>query len=86
MGGLDARERAETDKASAFQITLGVLAEIKELGMHGAWIQPGAADDAVGVYIGENDALAGMVVYSGPCILVNGDALLAERKRVLSQL
>lgn len=55
-------------------ITLGLLKDIKSLGCYAAWIQPGAADDAVEKYIVEA-GLESKVVWGGPCILVNGEGL-----------
>lgn len=58
------------------KVTLGVVKQAVEAGIHGVWIQPGADDEAVAAYIKEND-LEGKVVYGGPCILASGDKVLA---------
>jgi len=57
------------------KVTLSVLKEAKELGIHTVWVQPGASDDACAEYIKE----AGLenVIYGGPCILRDGDSVLA---------
>ena len=56
------------------QITLGLLEEAKALSIPALWLQPGAEDEAVVKYIKEN--LADRVIYGGPCILVEGDAII----------
>jgi len=53
------------------------LEEFKNLEMRAAWIQPGAADEAVSKFIVEH-GLEQRVVWGGPCILVEGDGLLAQ--------
>ncbi len=45
--------------------------------MPALWLQPGADDEAVVRFINEN-GLADRVVYGGPCVLVEGDAILAH--------
>ena len=62
--------------SDAPQVTLGLLEEFKKLEMKAAWIQPGAADEAVSQFIVDN-GLEERVVWGGPCILVLGDRLLA---------
>jgi len=59
------------------KVTLGVLKEAQELGIHAVWIQPGASDDACAEYIKEA-GLEGKVIYGGPCILRDGGRVLAE--------
>jgi len=54
-----------------------LLEEFKKLDMKAAWIQPGAADEAVSKFIIDN-GLEERVVWGGPCILVLGDGLLKE--------
>jgi predicted CoA-binding protein len=57
------------------QITMSLLQQAKDLGIHAVWIQPGAADPAVIAYIKEN-GLTDKVVYGGPCVLVEGDDVI----------
>jgi len=64
------------------QVTLGLLEEFKSLDMKAAWIQPGAADEAVSKFIIDN-GLEERVVWGGPCILVLGAGLLKEGKSSL---
>lgn len=45
--------------------------------MKAAWIQPGAADEAVSKFITDN-GLEERVVWGGPCILVLGDGLVKQ--------
>lgn len=59
------------------QVTLGLLEEFKRLDMKAAWIQPGAADEAVSRFITDN-GLEERVVWGGPCILVLGDGLVKQ--------
>ncbi|KZT52182.1 NAD(P)-binding protein [Calocera cornea HHB12733] len=59
------------------KVTLGVLKEAKELGIHTVWIQPGASDEACAEYIKEA-GLEDKVIYGGPCILRDGAAVLAQ--------
>lgn len=61
------------------QITITLLAQAKELGIPAVWIQPGAADPTVIKYIQEN-GLGDKVVYGGPCVLVEGDEIIASLK------
>jgi len=58
------------------KVTLGVLKEAKELGIKVVWVQPGASDEACDAYVKE----AGLenVIYGGPCILRDGEAVLAS--------
>ncbi|KAF9050076.1 NAD-P-binding protein [Panaeolus papilionaceus] len=59
------------------KVTLGILQKAKELNIPALWLQPGAEDDTVVNYIKEND-LADRVIYGGPCILVEGEAIAAS--------
>jgi len=59
------------------KVTLGVLKEIKDLGIPAVWIQPGASDGACAEYIKEA-GLEEKVIYGGPCILRDGDSVLAS--------
>lgn len=59
------------------QVTLGLLEEFKRLEMKAAWIQPGAADEAVSKFI-VDQGLEERVVWGGACILVLGDGLMKE--------
>jgi hypothetical protein len=43
------------------------------------WFQPGAESDEIRAYVKER-RLEDKVILGGPCILRQGDALLAERK------
>jgi hypothetical protein len=61
----------------AAEITITLLEQAKELGIPAVWIQPGAADPTVIKYIQEN-GLGEKVVYGGPCVLVEGDDILAS--------
>lgn len=56
-------------------MTLGLLERAKALSIPALWLQPGAEDEAVVKFIQEND-LADKVIYGGPCILVEGDAII----------
>lgn len=56
-------------------MTLGLLERAKALSISALWLQPGAEDEAVVKFIQEND-LADKVIYGGPCILVEGDAII----------
>ncbi|GJE92777.1 CoA-binding protein [Phanerochaete sordida] len=57
------------------KITLGLLKDVKALGVPHVWLQPGTHDEAVEEYIKEN-GLSDKVVYGGACVLVEGDGLL----------
>ena len=59
----------------AAQITIGLLEQAKALGVPALWLQPGADDESIVTFIEEN-GLADKVVYGGPCVLVEGDAIL----------
>ena len=59
------------------QITLGVVQQAKALGVPALWLQPGTHDDAVVQYILDNE-LSDKVIYDGPCVLVEGPALLSS--------
>ena len=48
--------------------------------MKAAWIQPGAADEAVSQFIVDN-GLEERVVWGGACILVLGDGVLKQDSR-----
>lgn len=53
-----------------------VKTALLELGVNGVWLQPGAEDDELVAYIETMpDELRSRVVYGGPCILVEGEAL-----------
>ena len=56
------------------QVTLGILEQAKALSIPALWLQPGAEDDTVVKYIQDN-GLGDKVIYGGPCILVEGDAI-----------
>ncbi|EJU04490.1 NADP-binding protein [Dacryopinax primogenitus] len=58
------------------KVTLSVLKEAKELGVWAVWIQPGASDDACAEWIKENE-MEDKVIYGGPCILRDGEAVMA---------
>lgn len=60
-------------------VTLGVLEKAKELGIKSIWIQPGGEDKAVLDYAKASglDIIAG-----GPCLLVDGPHLLANRSQL----
>ncbi|KZO95657.1 NAD-P-binding protein [Calocera viscosa TUFC12733] len=58
------------------KVTLAVLKEAKELGIHAVWIQPGASDEACAEYI-KAEGLEDKVIYGGPCILRDGESVLA---------
>ncbi|ORX62671.1 NAD(P)-binding protein [Hesseltinella vesiculosa] len=61
------------------KVTLGVLEACKKLGVSKIWLQPGAEDSDVLKYAKE----AGLdVIAGGPCILVQGPGLLAERGKL----
>ncbi|KAI8066590.1 CoA-binding protein [Gongronella butleri] len=61
------------------KVTLGVLEACKRLGISRIWLQPGAEDASVLAFAKDNgmDIIAG-----GPCILVQGPGLLAERGKL----
>lgn len=61
-------------------VTLGLLERAKALSIPALWLQPGAEDEAVVKFIQEND-LADKVIYGGPCILVEGDAIIKSLLR-----
>ncbi|KAI0339973.1 NAD(P)-binding protein [Trametopsis cervina] len=58
------------------KITLGLLEQAKVLGIPSLWLQPGADDETIHAYINEN-GLADKVVFGGPCVLRDGEGLLA---------
>jgi predicted CoA-binding protein len=58
------------------KITLGILKQAKDLSIRSYWLQPGAEDAEVVEYIKEN--LADRAIYGGPCILVQGDGVMAQ--------
>lgn len=45
------------------------------LGIPALWLQPGADDETIVQYIQDN-GLADKVIYGGPCVLVEGGAIL----------
>ncbi|KAI0688186.1 NAD-P-binding protein [Cytidiella melzeri] len=59
------------------KITLGLLEQAKALGIPALWLQPGADDETIVSYINDN-GLADKVIYGGPCVLQEGNALLAS--------
>jgi hypothetical protein len=59
------------------QITLGLLEQAKVLGIPSLWLQPGADDESVVSFINENN-LTDKVIYGGPCVLREGQELLAS--------
>ena len=59
------------------QVTLGVVEQAKALGVPALWLQPGTHDENVVKYIEEN-GLSDKVIYDGPCVLVEGPALLSS--------
>ncbi|KAJ7282712.1 NAD-P-binding protein [Mycena rebaudengoi] len=64
-------------------VTLAVLHTAMDLGVRSVWIQPGAADSNVAKWVKQH-RMEGRVIYGGPCILVEGDAvrsLLLEPSR-----
>ncbi|KAG8701704.1 hypothetical protein FRC08_003940 [Ceratobasidium sp. 394] len=56
------------------KVSLAILKEGKELGVPAFWLQPGAEDDEVRKYVGE-EKLQDRVVLGGPCVLVSGDGI-----------
>ncbi|KAI9311187.1 NAD-P-binding protein [Dichotomocladium elegans] len=61
------------------KITLQVLRQAKALGITKLWLQPGAEDKSVLEYANE----AGLeIIAGGPCILVSGPSLLAQRAQL----
>lgn len=56
-------------------ITLKVLKEAKELGIPALWLQPGAEDEEVKLYV-EEAGIKDKVILGGPCILVDGASVL----------
>ncbi|KAG8758754.1 hypothetical protein FRC14_007469 [Serendipita sp. 396] len=79
LGDLDSLQTTGVSIITPPQVTIGALSKVLELNIPAVWIQPGAADDAVAEYIRENN-LVDKVVYGGPCILVLGEQLLANRQ------
>ncbi|KAI9338693.1 CoA-binding protein [Zopfochytrium polystomum] len=69
-------------------VTLNVLKEAKELGIPAVWLQPGAENQAVMEWIGnEASAESGMtVIAGGPCVLVLGDAAIRDAKAATGRL
>ncbi|KAI9027275.1 CoA-binding protein [Phycomyces nitens] len=61
------------------KVTLDILKKAKALGIKNIWIQPGAEDTEVIDYCKQEnlDVIAG-----GPCLLVQGPALLPQRSRL----
>ncbi|KAL0082997.1 CoA-binding protein [Phycomyces blakesleeanus] len=61
------------------KVTLEILKKAKALGIENIWIQPGAEDAEVLNYCSQAnlDVIAG-----GPCLLVQGPALLPQRSRL----
>jgi hypothetical protein len=59
------------------QITLGLLEQAKVLGIPSLWLQPGTDDESVVSFINENN-LTDKVIYGGPCVLREGQELLAS--------
>ena len=59
------------------QVTLGVVEQAKALGVPALWLQPGTHDENVIKYI-EEHGLSDKVIYDGPCVLVEGPALLGS--------
>jgi len=57
------------------KVTLGLLEQVKALGIPKVWLQPGTNDENVTQYIKDN-GLTDKVVYGGPCVLAEGDGLL----------
>ncbi|KAJ7091983.1 NAD-P-binding protein [Mycena belliarum] len=55
-------------------VTLSILQTALPLGVPAVWIQPGAADEKVIAWVKEN-GMEDRVIHSGPCILVEGDAV-----------
>jgi len=48
-----------------------------ELNVPVVWCQPGTTDDACETYINEN-GMSEKVIFGGPCVLVEGDEILAS--------
>ncbi|KAH8118961.1 NAD(P)-binding protein [Phellopilus nigrolimitatus] len=63
------------------KVTLGILKSAKELGTVAIWLQPGADDDTVREYI-EDNGLTDRVILGGPCILVEGDAIIGSLSKL----
>lgn len=57
------------------KVTLGVLQQVKALGVPHVWLQPGTDDAEVHKFIEEN-GLTDRVVWGGACVLAEGDHLL----------
>ena len=66
------------------EVTLGILKEAKELSIRSYWLQPGAEDAEVVEYIKEN--LADRAIYGGPCILEEGDGVMAHKPQIVERL
>ncbi|KAL0067378.1 hypothetical protein AAF712_005606 [Marasmius tenuissimus] len=55
-------------------VTLGILKQVKQLGIPYVWLQPGAEDAEVVQFIKEND-MENTAIYGGPCVLRDGDGI-----------
>ncbi|KAF8198072.1 NAD-P-binding protein [Pholiota molesta] len=64
------------------KVTLSILEKAKELSVPSLWLQPGAEDETVIKYIKDNN-LEDRVIYGGPCILVEGDAIARSNAALL---